>query len=132
APFDSISRAAAAIAGTNSLVYGRNDCAGARIFIRGTNSFIGAGGSPPSTMGNTWLTIAGYPGDDPATCQIVDGNGAGNINGMIKLENLRFNSPDTDTLSNCSNLWFAAGVILDSVGADTVTQSSGSGIVFAT
>jgi hypothetical protein len=61
--FGTIAQAQIAICASNVLWYGgRNDAGAAWIYCRGSNNWTGAG-TPAGTVPNTWLNIAGYPGD---------------------------------------------------------------------
>lgn len=103
AAFNTIANAANAIQKVNSARFGHNDSGGGTIYLRsGAYRFDGI----PDVAAPTWTTIAGYPTDDPETCNINASTSSSRTSALAKFQNLRVNADIPFAFYNYKAWWF--------------------------
>jgi hypothetical protein len=114
--FANINQAAAAIAGTNNLMLGRNSTAAGIIYVKNGEHLWTGGSASVGIPNQTWLEVTAYPGTDRNNVIFTNTSGSVGIGGMVKLSQVKLASTAAIHFNNLTNLWFDQCVI-DSSGA---------------
>lgn len=119
AAFANVNQAAAAIAATNNIIYGRNSVDGAIIYVQ-EGEHLWTGGS--ASTGNpiqTWVEITRWPLHAAENVVFTNHSGSRSINGLLKISEVRIDSESAQHITQATNVWLDR-VIIDNTGAALV------------
>lgn len=88
AAFATLAAAFTAIRTYNNTTYGRNNCGGATIFIRGSVAWVGGTIAVPGTRPACVLTVKKYPSDAKSSCVIATQSGGKHLGEVVKLQEI--------------------------------------------
>lgn len=115
--FATVNQAAAAIAATNNLIYGRNSTAAGIIYVQHGEHLWTGGSSGVGSPNQTWIEVTSWPHHAPENVVFTNSSGSVGIAGMVKLSRVRLAGSAATQISNATNVWLHQCIISSSASA---------------